>query len=81
MKSEPELPPPSDPLVPDRPEPLKPAAGHGIVTERLVSMNGLISLLMLLWGAAVLRNPALLRAVLSGLCRRFPWLVGRRRPA
>jgi hypothetical protein len=81
MKDEAILPPPPDPLLPDRPEPLKPAAGHGIVAERLVSVNGLISLLMLMWSATVLRKPAILRGTLSSLHRRFPWLVStKRRP-
>jgi hypothetical protein len=73
------LPPPPEPLVADHPEPLIPAAGHGIVAERLVSMNGLISLVMLIWSAVVLRNPALFRARVARFGQQFPWLVGTRR--
>jgi hypothetical protein len=69
-----------DPELPDEPEPLPPARGHGIVAERLISINGLISLLLLSWGALALRRPDLTRRVLLGLWRRVPWLVGQDPP-
>src|SRR5260370_11374217 len=70
----------SDDDVPDQPTPLNPARGHGIVAERLVSLNGLISLIMLSWSFVVLRKPAVLRRALSNLQRRFPRIVGGNPP-
>jgi hypothetical protein len=51
------------------------------VAERLISVNGLISLLLLSWGALALRRPDLVRRVGLGLWRRLPWLVGREPPS
>jgi hypothetical protein len=64
----------------DRPVPLSPARGHGLVAERLISINGLISLAMLAWSVAVLRRPALLHNLIAGFWRRFPWIVGSSPP-
>jgi hypothetical protein len=75
------VPPPPDPGLPDEPVPLPPARGHGIVAERLISLNGLISLLLLCWGALALRRPDLVRRAGLGLWRWLPWLVGREPPA
>ena len=70
------LPPPPEPDLPDHPEPLPPARGHGLLAERLLSMNSLVSLAMLSWSVAVLRRPALLHNTVCGLQRHVPWLVG-----
>lgn len=64
-----------DPGVPDSPEPLPPARGSGIYAERLLSINGLVSLIMLSWSMLILRRPGLARHVVASLGRRFPWLV------
>lgn len=64
------------PLEPDHPEPLPPARGRGFLLERLLSFNGLVSLLMLSWSALVLRRPALARNTWRAVRRRFPKFVG-----
>ena len=74
------LPPQPDTGLPDQPEPLPPARGHGIVAERLISVNGVISLLLLSWGAMALRRPDRARRVWLGLWRRVPWLIGQDPP-
>ncbi|MDB5057720.1 MAG: hypothetical protein JWO59_1192 [Chloroflexi bacterium] len=76
MESEPYLPPQTDPELPDQPEPLPPARGHGIVAERLISVNGLISVLMLSWALIALRNPKIPRRLIRSFWRRFPRIVG-----
>jgi len=67
------------PLIHSNEKPAPGRHGHqGIVAERLFSLNGLISLIILTWSAAVLRRPALLWGVLQGLGRHLPWLVGKK---
>jgi hypothetical protein len=53
---------------------------HNLVAERLVSINGLISLIMLSWSAVTLAHPAMLRRVIHGFWRRWPWIVGEKPP-
>jgi hypothetical protein len=60
----------------DKPVPLIPAQDKGIVAERLVSINGLISLVILSWSALVLVKPAVLRKAIQGVARRCPSIVG-----
>jgi hypothetical protein len=64
------------PLEPDQPEPLPPVKGRGFLLERLLTVNALISLLMLTWSFLVLRRPARARIAWQRLCRRVPWLLG-----
>ena len=64
-----------DPEVPDSPKPLPPARGSGIYAERLLSINGRVSLIMLGWSVAIVRNPGLGRRAVAAITRRFPWFV------
>lgn len=68
------------PLEPDQPEPLPPAKGHGFLLERLLTINALVSALMLSWSFLVLRRPARARTAWQVVCRRFPSLVGAAPP-
>ena len=77
---EPTLPIPPDPGVPDEPMPLPAARGRGFLAERLLSINSLVSLLLLSWSAAVLRRPELAWGAVRWLRRHFPWLVGEKDP-
>jgi hypothetical protein len=74
------LPPPPEPGLPDHPEPLPPARGRGFLAERLLSINSVVSVIMLGWSVAVLRRPSLLRAVLRAARRSMPWLLAVREP-
>lgn len=71
-----ELPNPPDVGIPDEPEPLSPARGHGIVAERLFSINGLVSALLLTWSAYAITHPQTARRFWFGLWERFPRLFG-----
>ncbi len=51
-----------------------------LVAERLVSINGLISLIMLSWSTFALMKPATLRRMILAFWRRWPWLVGAKPP-
>ena len=64
-----------DPEVPDSPQPLPPARGSGIYAERLLSINGLVSLIMLIWSAVILCKPGVGRRAVAAAVRRFPWFV------
>ncbi|MGH2391147.1 MAG: hypothetical protein ACRDIE_23370 [Chloroflexota bacterium] len=75
-----DLPTPPDPGLADHPEPLPPARGRGFLAERLLSVNSLVSVIMLSWSVAVLRRPSLLRAALNAARRYAPWLLGAREP-
>ena len=70
--------PPAPPVEVDEPDPLPPARGRGFLAERLLSVNGLVSLTMLSWSAVALRRPALARAAILALRRRAPWLIDGR---
>lgn len=72
--------PPAPEELPDQPIPFDPARGHGLVAERLVSVNGLISLVLLSGSAMALWGPAKSRALLDGIWRRCPWLVRAQPP-
>jgi hypothetical protein len=80
MGSKPHIRPSSGDDLPDQPVPLNGARGHGIVAERLVSVNGLISLIMLSWSLVVLRRPTILHRLIYGFWRRFPLIVGSSPP-
>ena len=68
--------PPVSPLVEvDEPDPLPPARGRGFLTERMLSVNGLVSLAMLAWSALALRRPALARDAIATFRRRTPWVI------
>ena len=56
------------------------ASEPSLTAERLFSLNGLVSLVMLSWSALVLIKPALLRNLIRGCWRRWSWLVGARPP-
>src|SRR5260370_7035978 len=62
------------------PMPLPAARGRGFLAERLLSINSLVSLLLLGWSAAVLRRPELAWGAVRWLRRHFPWLVGEKNP-
>ncbi|HWE62917.1 MAG TPA: hypothetical protein VHB98_14480 [Chloroflexota bacterium] len=64
------------PMEPDHPEPLPPVRGRGFLLERLLTVNALVSMLMLSWSFLVLRRPARARRAWHALCRRFPGFVG-----
>jgi hypothetical protein len=76
----PELPNPPDTGIPDEPEPLPPARGHGIVAERLFSFNGLVSALLLSWSVYAFTHPDRARRFWFGLWERFPRLFGASSP-
>lgn len=63
------------PVEVDEPDPLPPARGRGFLAERLLSVNGLVSLAMLAWSAIALRRPSLARGALATFRRRAPWLL------
>ena len=60
----------------DRPSPLPPVRGRGFVLERLLTLNAVVSVLILSWSALVLRKPVLAQRAWAGFCKRFSWLVG-----
>ncbi len=65
----------ADPAEPENiPEP-------NLVAERLVSLNGLVSLILLLWSAVALMKPAVLRRQIRAFWRRWPWIVGVKPPS
>lgn len=70
------LPDPPEIDIPDEPEPLPPARGRGIAAERLFSVNGLISALLLTWSAYAFTHPDRARRFWFGLWERFPRLFG-----
>jgi hypothetical protein len=68
------------PEEPDQPEPLPPARGRGFLLERLLTINALVSLLLLSWSFLVIRRPARAQAAWRAFCRRFPAFVGGTTP-
>jgi hypothetical protein len=64
-------------LLPEQEDPAPRVRGGAFLMERLITVNALVSVLMLAWSALVLRKPDRARQAWQYLRRAWPGLVGR----